>query len=107
MERVFYRPAAKRDLIAHYIYFAENANEATADRFLNNAEASFHTLATHPKMGAPLVLRHPELQGLRKWHVNGFDKFLIFYFPRRKGVSIVRVLHAAQNWWALLDIEGQ
>lgn len=105
MERVFYRPAARRDLISHYIYLAGEASEATADRFLTNAEASFNALAIHPKMGAQLVLRHPELQGLRKWHVNDFDKFLIFYLPRRKGVSVVRVLHAAQNWWALLDIE--
>jgi toxin ParE1/3/4 len=105
MARVLYRSAARRDLIAHYIYLADNANEATAERFLTNAEASFHALSIHPKMGAPLTLRHPDLQKLRKWHVDDFDKFLIFYFLRRNGVSIVRVLHAAQNWWTLLDIE--
>ena len=33
------RPAAQQDLIAHYIYLAENANEAIAERFLPNAEA--------------------------------------------------------------------
>lgn len=103
MGKIFFRPAARHDLIAHYIYLAENANEATADHFLNNAETSCYALATHPNIGAPLVLRHSELHGLRKWHVNEFNKFLIFYLTSSKGISIVRVLHA-QNWWSLLGI---
>ena len=56
-------------------------------------------------MGAPLsLLRAPRLAGLRKWRVDGFEKFLIFYLPRQGGISIVRVLHAAQDWWGLLGI---
>ena len=34
-----------------------------------------------------------------------FENFLIFYFPRPNGVSIVRVLHAAQDWWTLLGMK--
>ena len=41
---------------------------------------------------------------MRKWHVKEFEKFLIFYMPSRGGVSIVRVLHAAQDWWGLLGL---
>lgn len=55
-------------------------------------------------MGTALPLRDPRLAGLRKWRINGFEKFLIFYLPRPGGVSIVRVLHAAQDWWNLLGI---
>jgi toxin ParE1/3/4 len=36
--------------------------------------------------------------------INGFETFPIFYVPREDGVSIVRVLHAAQDWWSLLGI---
>ena len=57
MATVYRRPAARRDLIAHYVYLAENAADATADRFLSNAEASFNDLANQPKIGAPLTLR--------------------------------------------------
>lgn len=106
MGEIFFRPAARRDLIAHYIYLAKNANEATANRFLKNAEESFNALTLHPRIGVKFILRHPELKGMRKWHVNEFNKFLIFYLTSTKGISIVRVLHAAQNWWDLLDIEG-
>jgi len=55
-------------------------------------------------MGVPLTLRSPRLAGLRKWQVSGFEKILIFYLPSAGGVSIVRVLHAAQDWWSLLEI---
>ena len=66
MAKVFRRPAAQHDLIAHYIYLAENANEATAARFLTNAEASFNDLAKQPKMGAPLTLRLARLGSHRQ-----------------------------------------
>ena len=36
-----------------------------------------------PEIGAPLTLRRPELARLRKWHVKGFERFLIFYLPRK------------------------
>lgn len=57
-------------------------------------------------MGAPLTLRHSELDGLRKWLVKDFDNVLIFYLPYPNGVLIVRVLHAAYDWWSLLGIRG-
>jgi toxin ParE1/3/4 len=49
MPRVFKRAAARRDLVEHYVYLAENAGEAIADRFLACAEASFGALSEHPE----------------------------------------------------------
>lgn len=63
-------------------------------------------LAQQPKMGAPLPLKHPDLANVRKWRVKGFDNHLVFYEPRPDGVSIVRVLHAASDWWGLLGFEA-
>ena len=34
-------------------------------------------------------------------------RILIFYMPPQNGVSIVRVLHAAQDWWSLLGIDDR
>jgi len=45
------------------------------------------------------------LAGVRKWRVKGFERFLIFYQTHLDAISIVRVLHTAQDWWRLLDIE--
>ena len=104
MATVYKRASAKRDLLEHYVYLAENTGIETAERFLSNADESFCDLSRHPAKGAALLLRDPRLAGLRKWRVNGFEKFLVFYLPRPSGVSIVRVLHAAQDWWGLLGI---
>jgi len=102
MPKVYKRAVAKRDLLEHFVYLAENAGIDTADRFLASSEASFHDLAGQPMIGIALTLQRPELAGMRKWRVKDFDNHLIFYVPRPDGVSIVRVLHAAQDWWDLL-----
>lgn len=44
MGRVYRRPGARRDLIAHYVCLAENAGDAVADRFLDQVESSFTDL---------------------------------------------------------------
>jgi toxin ParE1/3/4 len=106
MPKVYQRAAARRDLVGHFIYLAENVSLEIAGRFLTNAEASFNDLAGQPMIGSPLTLRHPELAGLRKWRVNDFDNYLIFYLPRPDGMSIVRVLHGARDWWRLLGLES-
>jgi len=105
MPMVYQRATARRDLVEQFVYLAEQAGLDAAERFLTNAEASFNDLARQPMIGAPLTLRHPNLAGIRKWHIKDFDNHLIFYLPHSDGVSIVRVLHAARDWWSLLGIE--
>ncbi len=105
MSTVYQRAAARRDLVEQFVYLAEQAGLDTAERFLTNAEASFNDLTRQPMIGAPLILRHPNLAGIRKWHIKDFEHHLIFYLPHPDGVSIVRVLHAARDWWGLLGIE--
>ncbi|HEX4508248.1 MAG TPA: type II toxin-antitoxin system RelE/ParE family toxin [Alphaproteobacteria bacterium] len=106
MRRVLLRATARRDITDHYVYLAENAGSAAAEKFLANADLSFQDLAAWPDMATPLQSRLPELAGMRKWRVKGFENFLIFYQTRTDAVSIVRVLHASQDWWRLLDIEN-
>lgn len=104
MPQVRIRAAARRDLIAHYVYLYENAGAEIAERFLTCAEESFSDLVGHAEIGSPLTLRRAELAGMRKWHVKEFEKFLIFYMSSQGGVSVVRVLHAVQDWWGLLGL---
>jgi len=105
MPSVTKREAARRDLVEHFVYLAENAGLDVAERFLSSAEASFADLARQPMMGAPLTLKHPDLAGIRKWRIKDFDNHLVFHQPRPDGVSIVRVLHAASDWWSPLAFE--
>lgn len=106
MAMVHRREAARRDLVEHFVFLAESAGLDLADRFLKSAEVSFNDLADQPMMGSPLTLRHHSLAGMRNWRVAGFDNHLIFYLPRTGGVSIIRVLHSAQDWWKLLGIDS-
>ena len=106
MPTVVQREAARRDLVEQFVYLAENAGLHIAELFLTNAEASFNDLAREPLIGAPITLKHPDLAGMRKWRVKDFDNHLIFYQPRQDGVSIVRVLHAASDWWNLLGFDA-
>jgi toxin ParE1/3/4 len=97
--------AAKRDLVEHFVYLAENASLDVADRFLIQAAESFSNLANHPALGVELVLPASELAGMRKWQVKDFENFLICYRPRPHGDSILRVLHSAQDWWGVLGLQ--
>lgn len=106
MPIVYLRAVARRDLSDHFVYLAENAGLDTAERFLAQAETTFGSLVCEPMIGAPLALKPPELAGLRKWRVKDFDNHMIFYLPRADGISIVRVLHAARDWWSLLGIDA-
>ena len=105
MPAVHIRAAAKRDLVDRYAYLAEEADEATAERFLTKVEQTFELLATQPQMGSPLLLKNPKFAGLRKWRIEGFENTLVFYLPRGEGMSIVRVLHAARDWWSMIGLE--
>lgn len=77
-----------------------------AERFLLAVDAEFAALAATPGMGGAVEARHPRLADLRKWRVGGFPNILIFYQRRRNGISIIRVIHAARDWWALVGVES-
>lgn len=88
MARLHKRASAKRDLVEHFVYLAEQGGKEAAERFLVQFEKGCAELARHPQMGRAL-----------------FENLLIFYEPRPGGVSIVRVLHGSRDWWSLLEIE--
>ncbi|MBF0138334.1 MAG: type II toxin-antitoxin system RelE/ParE family toxin [Magnetococcales bacterium] len=101
--KIYQHERARRDIIEHFVYLSENAGFVVAERFLTNTEVSFNEMAFNPLIGSPLAMKNQKLAEIRKWHVKDFDNILIFYIPRHDGVSVVRVLHAAQDWWSLLD----
>jgi hypothetical protein len=39
---------------------------------------------------------------MRRWPIQGFDNWLIFYLPRRDGVEIVHIVHGARDIAQLL-----
>ncbi len=102
--RLQIRTAAQNDLTLLTDYYLAEADAETASRFVEQARASFKALVQSPGMGSPVPARSKYLAGMRKWRVAGFPKILIFYQEIGDSVRIVRVVHAAADWWALLEV---
>ena len=97
--------AAHRDLDDCIVWLRGEADPATATRFAMAAIQTFQKLSETPHLGPAISSANPHLAGIRKWRVQGFPKMLIFFRPLPGGVEIIRVLHAAQDWWSLLDFD--
>ena len=95
---------ARRDLRKLVLWLRDNADAQTATKFAKAAIAGFDKIVVSPGIGPVIPTAHPALIGLRKWWVPGFRNHLVFYRRIDSGIEVVRVLHAAQDWWALLDI---
>jgi toxin ParE1/3/4 len=104
-KRITIRPKASQDLDDHFAYLAERDPE-TALRFFDAARLSIAQLARMPGLGSPYPARHPRLQGLRKWAIKSFRKYLIFYLEWDNTIDVVRILYAARDISSILDGEA-
>jgi toxin ParE1/3/4 len=95
---------ARRDIRHHVLWLREEADALTASRFADQAISSFQKLTEAPGMGSPVPTANPALFGIRKWRIEGFPRYLILYRANDSGVEVIRVLHAAQDWWAMFDV---
>jgi len=103
MAQVRKRESAKNDLIAQWVWYAENADVETADRFLAAADATATMLAGQPESGHRIFVVKTELHGMRRFPVtDGFESMLLFYFPLQDGIDLVRVVHGNRALQRLL-----
>jgi plasmid stabilization system protein ParE len=94
------RDRAARDLSDYAAWLRREAGDEVAERFLASAYESFVNLSDRPGLAPPVQ----KGSSVRKGRVKAFRAMLILYVEReRGGVTIVRVLHAARDWPALLD----
>jgi toxin ParE1/3/4 len=75
-------------------------------QFFDSARQTFADLARMPGVGRVYLSQKERLKDLRKWHVKGFKRFLIFYRVKTDNIEIVRVLYGAQDIQNLLDRES-
>lgn len=98
------RRAAQLDLEHHTDYLRTEAGPETASRFVEQARTGFIKLSENPGLGTPVPTRNSDLAGMRKWRIEGFPKMLVFYLPQDRGIRILRIFHAASDWWSQFDI---
>lgn len=102
--RIFLRPKASQNLDDHFAYVSEN-NLEVALKLFDSVRLTIAQLAKLPGMSSLYVVENPRLQGLRKWVVKDFKKYLIFYFERSDAIEVVRILYATQDINSILGGE--
>jgi toxin ParE1/3/4 len=81
---------SRRDLIEIWKYVAAD-NEHAADGLLDHIEAVLGLLAKSPLLGRSREELAPDM---RSFPVGNY---VIFYIPRKDGITVVRVLSAFRN----------
>jgi toxin ParE1/3/4 len=85
-----WREAARADLLAIVDYISDDNPEA-AQQLKDDIEAKVAKLAEHPKL-----YRLGRVAGTREMIVR--RNYVVVYAEDARAVSILRVLHAAQQW---------
>jgi toxin ParE1/3/4 len=100
--KVLVRESARRDLAGHAVFLTRTSDLVSA-RFLDAARRSFVRLASMPAMGAAYDALSPSLRGMRRFRVENFEDYLIFYRPVDRGIEVVRVIHGARDIEAIFE----
>ena len=100
--RIVIRPDASTDVDDCFLFIRQDSPDAAA-RFLTAADNTFVQLAEMPGIGRLCKVRNPDLDGLRRWPVRGFENILVFYLEREGTIHILRVLHGARDIEAILQ----
>lgn len=105
MRKIIVSTPAQLDLREHFAHLA-GSDFDKALQFFDAARQTFADLARMPGVGSVYSSRKERLKDLRRWHVKGFKRFLIFYRVDEDRIDIVRVLYGAQDIQSLLDRES-
>ena len=97
MPRVRYSPAATDDLDGISLFLASEADLETAKRFLKKIELACEKIALAP---VGFRLRPEFASDLRSFP---FGSYLVFYFPEKAGINVVRIVHSARDLDTLFE----
>ena len=89
-------PKARKDIKSFFHYISKD-DLTVAYRLLDRIENTHEFISTYPKMGPIFKTTNPKLLGMRWFPVKDFPKHLIFYIESSAQITIVRVLHKAQD----------
>ena len=75
-------------------------NPGAAERFCEAVERALKLLAAHPQLGSKAGFRHaPQV---RKWVLQKFPNYVLFYEDRPDGVLVIRLLYGARDLPSLI-----
>jgi len=76
-------------------------NPDAADRMCDAIENALVLISRHPQI-APLA-RFPRLPKVRRWVIQPFHNYLIYYEEKEDGILLLRLLHGARHQPPLLE----
>jgi toxin ParE1/3/4 len=77
---------ARADITHNYEYLSA-FNPDVALKFFDATRYSFAEIARNPQIGQIYSINNPRLNGLRRWYVKGFKKYLIFYRVQESSIE--------------------
>ena len=90
------RDQARRDFEDAIDYYAREAGEQIALRFIDAMERAFRAIAGHPAAGSPRYAYELDFPGLRTWPVKRYP-YLVFYVEQEDRIDVWRVLHTERD----------
>lgn len=82
---------AEQDLTEIYVFSYTNFGEAKADAYLLGLEDCIYRLAENPLLGR-------SIDHIRKGYLRyEYIAHSVFYKPKKRGITVVRILHGAMN----------
>jgi plasmid stabilization system protein ParE len=73
--RLFIQQAAEQDILGQVEWYADQGLPDVARRFYAAALDAIDVLMAMPEAGPPKESSNPQLAGLRRWAIKGFDEF--------------------------------
>ena len=70
-------------------------NPDAGERFCDAVERALALLSDHPQAGSKAGFQHAPK--VRKWVIQPFPNYLIFYEDRADGILMIRLLHGARE----------
>ncbi|MDN5939172.1 MAG: type II toxin-antitoxin system RelE/ParE family toxin [Salinisphaera sp.] len=99
------RALAENDIDAAIAHYLDAGGADLALRFIDDLEAAFQHVSTHPATGSPRYATELDLPGLRIWPLRDFPQ-LIFYVEQADHLDVWRVLHGRRDIPAWLQDGG-
>ena len=100
--RTVLRRAARADARNALAYYAREAGSEVTAGFIDDLQATYRRIETHPKMGSSIYALSLDLAGLRSRRMSRFP-YIIFYMVQGEVIDVFRILHERRDISALLS----
>jgi toxin ParE1/3/4 len=101
--RLVFSDAAIADILEQADWYVVQSGHRLAGRWQKAVMSAISLSVRRPAAGVVCTFRNPELHDIRRMHISGFPKHLLFYRFDDDEVFVLRVVHGARDLERLLS----